>query len=253
MVKPDTSTRSRTSTQRVRQAVRDLLTSSPSYRGLPSQQRRQIAGDTVRVASYMVDPHGLMAAEFRSPLLAGVVVAASGRSAAGLGEPVSDSIGTNPRSTDRLLAAVDFPRFVADLVQGVFGALVNASVRQMEAYLALIAAVSKSVDRFAEANITDDSARQALLSEFPDAVCPAGSGGRRLKLHAPAGSASLAALAAAIGLRQPVLEPQQAYEARRVVAAARRRLARNRQQLLATMISMGINRIVVTDGAVTPK
>ena len=38
-----------------------------------------------------------------------------------------------------------------------------------------------------------------------------------------------------------------------MVAATRRRLARNRQQTLATIVLMGINRIVVTDGRIVPK
>ena len=47
---------------------------------------------------------------------------------------------------DALLAAVDFPSFVAGLIQSVFGAIVNAAVKRMEAYAALITAVSLSVD-----------------------------------------------------------------------------------------------------------
>jgi hypothetical protein len=52
-------------------------------------------------------------------------------------------------------------------------------------------------------------------------------------------------VAAAIGLREPEIDPQDPKELTRIVAAARRRLARNRQQMLATMILMGINRRVV--------
>src|SRR5215212_1137585 len=122
MVKPDTTTPSRTSAQLVRQGVRDLLASTASYNVLPADRRRKIAKDTVRVAAYMVDPQGLLTAEFRSPLLAGVVLSETGRRSAGFGKPVLDAIQMSPRSMDNLLAAVDFPSFVADLIQGVFGA-----------------------------------------------------------------------------------------------------------------------------------
>jgi hypothetical protein len=253
MVKLDTSTPSRNSAQLVREGVRDLLASSPSYHVLAADRRRKIAKDTVRVAAYMVDPQRLLAAEFRSPLLAGVVLSEPGRRSADFSKPVPDTIQMNPRSMDTLLAAVDFPSFVADLIQGVFGAIVNASVQQMEAYAALITAVSLSVDQFVQANITEDSARHALVNEFPNAACWAGAGTRRLKLHAPARSPSLTMLAAAIGLREPVAEPQQVREVKRIIAGARRRLARNRQQILATMILMGINRMVFMHGAVSPK
>ena len=79
-----------------------------------------------------------------------------------------------------LVAGVDFPGFVAELIDGVFGAIVNASIQQMDAYAKLLADVAKSLD--------------AGDSELP----------KRL---------------------------------------GARRLATNRQQLLATMVMMGINRI----------
>jgi hypothetical protein len=167
MVNLDTSTPSRTSAQLVRQGVRDLLASSPSYHVLTADRRRKIAKDTVPVAAYMVDPQGLLAAEFRSPLLAGVVLSEPGRRSDDFSKPVPDAIQMNPRSMDTLLAAVDFPSFVADLIQGVFGAIVNASVQQMEAYAALITAVSLSVDQFVQANITEDSARTPPAGPAP--------------------------------------------------------------------------------------
>jgi hypothetical protein len=37
------------------------------------------------------------------------------------------------------------------------------------------------------------------------------------------------------------------------VAAARRRIAIDRQQVLATMVMMGINRVVVTDGKIVAR
>jgi len=43
---------------------------------------------------------------------------------------------------------VDFPAFVASLVAGTFEAIVDASIRQMEAYADLLADATKSVDRF---------------------------------------------------------------------------------------------------------
>jgi SpoVK/Ycf46/Vps4 family AAA+-type ATPase len=43
----------------------------------------------------------------------------------------------------RELAAVDFPRFVGDLINGVFDAAINLNMRQMEAYLDLISRATK--------------------------------------------------------------------------------------------------------------
>ena len=50
----------------VRTAVRKLLQSSPSYRELPPDQRREIATNTTRVASYMADPHSLLSKKLHS-------------------------------------------------------------------------------------------------------------------------------------------------------------------------------------------
>ena len=91
----------------------------------------------------------------------------------------------------------------------------------MEAYAAQVSDVAASVDAFMSDAISDQTARETLAKEFPDQ--------------------------AALGLRK--LEP----DLRHVVVATRRRLARNRQQTLATSVLIGINRIVVTDGKITPR
>jgi hypothetical protein len=49
----------------------------------------------------------------------------------------------------------DFPVFVKGAQRGVFEAIVNASVEQMQAYADLIADVAKSVDQFREDTVTD--------------------------------------------------------------------------------------------------
>ena len=91
-----------------------------------------------------------------------------------------------------LVDAVDFPQFVAGLIEGTFDAIVDASVRQMEAYTELLRNVAKSTDEFMRDNVSDRGQDEA----------------------------------------------------------ARRRIATDRQQTLATMVLMGINRIVVTDGKI---
>jgi hypothetical protein len=67
---------------------------------------------------------------------------------------------------------VDFPAFVAGLVQGVFGAIVDASIEQMEAYGELVQAVSKSLDGFVRGNVSDSQARDYLTQDYPDLVPP---------------------------------------------------------------------------------
>ena len=46
--------------------------------------------------------------------------------------------------------SVDFPTFVAGLIEGVFNAIVNASVQQMDAYGELVKSVDKSLNDFVD-------------------------------------------------------------------------------------------------------
>jgi hypothetical protein len=62
----------------------------------------------------------------------------------------------SPDATDREShGQVDLPHFVTDLINGVFQAIVDSSIQQMEAYAQMIAAVTKGLDQF----VKDDCAR----------------------------------------------------------------------------------------------
>jgi hypothetical protein len=63
-------------------------------------------------------------------------------------------------------ADVDFPAFVAGLIQGSFESIVDASVQQMEAYAALLRKATESADGFVRAARNERSAtqRQQLLA-----------------------------------------------------------------------------------------
>jgi hypothetical protein len=228
----------------VRPRVRTLLESSPAYRALPEDKRRRIAHDTVRVAAYLADPDGLVSREFRAPLLrAGSSSRASGARAVRLGQTLDG--GTT--ALDALVYDVDFPAFVAGLINGVFNALVSASIRQMEAYAELVAGVAASVDAFMSDAISDQAARDTLAAEFPELFCRTKRAKAALAWRADLAPAARLRLQAALGSRTL------GTDLRVVVAAARRRLARNRQQTLAIVVLMGINRIVVTDGKITAR
>lgn len=45
---------------------------------------------------------------------------------------------------------VDFPTFVANLIEGVFNAVVSASIQQMDAYAELVQSVAKSLNDFVD-------------------------------------------------------------------------------------------------------
>jgi len=225
----------------VRSAVRQLLQSSPSYRQLPPDKQREIASDMVRVASYMADPGGLVS---RTP-----PTAPAPRKSARARGPAAAHLAVlgNPKVLDAgaaaaaLLQQVDFPDFVGDLINGVFSAIVNASIQQMEAYANLIKQVASSVDQFAKDSLGEPQGRDWLAQRFPAQLDLDPRGRLRWRVDPQAGARTIAA-----GLLMPDREP----DTRALVAAARRRMAIDRQQLLATMVMMGINRIVVTDGSI---
>jgi hypothetical protein len=221
----------------VRSTLRKLLESSPAYRALPPDKRRDIGHNTVRVASYMADPDGLLSkksrvATARAPTKGARTRGPAAAHLAVLGDPrVLDASA----AAAALLQQVDFPEFVADLIQGTFNAIVNASIEQMKAYGKLVEQVAKTVDRFKEDSISDAQARDWLTQRFA----------AQLELRW-----CVAPDAGAKGLASALLMSSPSADMRDLVAAARRRLAIDRQQLLSTVVMMGINRVVVTDGKI---
>lgn len=204
----------------VRRSVRALLERAPAFAQLPAERRDALAGHMLHVAFRLADPAGLTTAEFRSPLLA---------------KPVRDPIA----SFEALVDAVDFPAFVANLIHGTFGAIVNASIQQMEAYGELLKQVAATVDEFTQENLGDAAAREWLARSFPEVFCLEDG---RLKTRPKIAPSAWSRLDGALRLRRRA----ESADVKTIVQATRRRLARARQQQLATMLMMGINRIVLT-------
>jgi hypothetical protein len=208
----------------VTQELNRLLDAAPAYKSLPPDRRQQISRDTVRIAVYLTQPEGI-----RANGLAGAITA------------VPPGSG--------LVQAVDFPAFVGGLIQGVFQAIVDSSIQQMEAYADLVKSLAQTVDRFASTALTDDNARDWLTAAYPDCLDRDPSTGKlRLRSDASCMEAvpRLRLLTGQSSLRKLKLDQIEAQ----LVPAAKRRLAASRQQLLSTMVLMGINRIVVTDGSI---
>jgi hypothetical protein len=212
----------------VRREVRRLLEASRAYRELPADVQHRLAEDMVRVGVYLAEPEGIPANG-----LAGAIAA------------VPAKVGGR---TD-LLSAVNFPAFVAGLIQAVFDAIVGASIQQMDAYGDLLKSVAQMVLEFAAEGIPDEAARVWLERTYPgcferDADC----GG--LRLRSGADCAEALSRLRLLPLQGSLLKLGPEAIEKKLLAVARRRLAVSRQQLLATMVMMGINRIVVTDGKI---
>jgi hypothetical protein len=95
-----------------------------------------------------------------------------------LGKVVSFVGGGQARSRQSSLAtAVDFPAFVAGLIDGVFQAIVKASIEQMDAYGDLLEGVARSVDQFARDNVSAGRARDWLSQTYAELSDDTGDSG----------------------------------------------------------------------------
>lgn len=163
--------------------------------------------------------------------------------------PATESLA---QRTGALVNEIDFPGFVAGLVHGTFDAIVDASIRQMESYASLVGAVAKTVDQFTEENVTPNQARDWLAQRYPGEVrvLPPGADQPQPVL-APTAEGLAPAWLAEYGAEGEELTGELLEE--RVLPQVRTRVGAERQQLLATMVLLGMNRVAVKDGSITAK
>lgn len=154
--------------------------------------------------------------------------------------------------TQSTLRAIAFPTFVADLINGTFDAIIGATIKQMQAFMALVEQVSKTVDEFMRDNITDNNARDWLAQSFPGLMSVSTAGGTPALTPTEAGSSAdakaLAPLQSQLGLPDPVASLDETTIEDKLVPAARRKLAETRLQMLSSMVMLGLQRIVIRHG-----
>lgn len=244
----------------VRNEVQALLAKSAAFQALPAEQRARVVDDTTAVAATLLE--GRMAN--RDPY-----------ALAQAGEPGGEP-GDTPRPGERwrpdddfkaesiregvaqvgtLLNEVNFPAFVSSLVQGTFQSIVDASIQQMHAYAELVQSVSTSLSEFRDQNVSVDEGRRHLQSKYPDVfnLGKDDDGLASLTFNDDLDFDAMPNFQADFGLEEPIDDLDDEETLDKLVVAARTELARGRQQLLATTILMGINRIIVTDGKINAK
>jgi hypothetical protein len=243
----------------VRSGVKRILTRSQAFCALPKEERAQLAHDMVKIARYVVDAGG----ETRDvPMAAGILPSRGSQSiaqplAGGAApvQPLRQSGGSLGRGVDAfgdVVDKADFPGFVRALVEGVFDSVVSASIKQMEAYATLVANVAKTADQYMRDNVSEDQARDWLLEKYPDHLEADFSGDQGiLKTRSDVDDSTMPDFMKDLGLPFPIDDLDDDVVEEQLVPHARKRMAMDRQQLLATMVLMGINRIVVTDGKIS--
>lgn len=262
--------------------VRKLLESSQSFNQLSPDKRETLAKGMVQIASYLAEPDGMrLKPEQQSPqvrALAGESSAANQQTGSNTdqdGKFTAQGAREGVAAAGALLQAVNFPDFCAGLINGVFHSIVQSSIEQMEAYAKLVADVSKSLNQFRDENTTQNQGRDHLVEQFPDVFqisMDSGdsfgdfgnfgdSGGGQAAPPQPRVTvregvderAAITRINQTLPLDKPVERLDDELVEALLVPAARTQLATGRQQLLATMVMLGINRIVVTDGKLTAK
>ena len=255
---------SRETVDAARLAVRGLLQRSSAFDALPEEKRRQLAHDLVKIGSYLAEPDGMRLKRQSPP-----VRALAGDSSQPQPQQFGQATRAGVENLVGLVQGVDFPGFVSGLIQGVFHSIVDSSIQQMEAYAKLVADVSKSLNQFRDDNTTDNQGRDHLIEQFPDILELSMDGDDGFGDFGGDGNAppqpkvvvrddvdersAVDRLNRSLPLDKPLTGLDDDLVEALLVPAARTQLATGRQQLLATMVMMGINRIVVTDGKISAK
>lgn len=159
---------------------------------------------------------------------------------------------TIARRTGAMVNEIDFPGFVAQLVHGTFDAIVDASIRQMESYSGLVSAVAKTVDQFTEENVSANQARDWLATRYPgDVKLLLPDGERSEPQLVPQAEGLMPTWLKDFGIDGEELTAELIEQ--RLLPQVRTHIGSERQQLLATMVMLGLNRVAVRDGSISAK
>ncbi len=277
----------------VRAAVRSLLSNCPAYSQLPPEDRRALAESMVRVSNtaavlireemdtgreaQRIQPPRNKTPSADTPPASRSNDANSGHwktmsppARAGPPAPLARAQAAGDKfsgvaadrvagTTRNILNAVSFPRFVTELITGVFRAIVDSSQEQMRAYVELLRNVAATTEGFADTTMSNYRARQWLADQFPGSlqveqdedaeVEPGQAPESLLRLRPGATMPSEQALRAALGIPPdqsvPTGDPERA-----LVPFAKLAIARQRQQMLATLVMLGMQRIVIESGRI---
>lgn len=261
-----------------RLGVRRLLEDTGALEKLPLEQREAFAQGLVKIAGFLAEPGVKLKPGQHSPQVQALAeegrnrITQRGSNTDEEGRFTAQGAREGAAVAGALLEAVNFPDFCAGLINGVFHSIVQSSIEQMEAYAKLVADVSKSLNQFRDDNTTQNQGRDHLVEQFPDMFQLSmdtgefggdfgGFGGESAQPPGPRVTvregiderAAVARLNSSLPLEKPLERLDDGLVEALLVPAARTQLATSRQQLLATMVMLGINRIVVTDGKISAK
>jgi hypothetical protein len=260
----------------IRRQVDGFLRRNANYGRLPEAQQAEIRDATCKVVERMAtdssgrdgtDPYAI-ALGFSAPATgrdpyatalgpedaeAGKVVGDAGKLLKGQGSQLGDAIAVGVTQAARMVKEINFPEFVSGLISGTFHAIVSSSIEQMKAYAEMVKSVATSLNDFKDKNTTDNQARDHLVQKYPRLMQISIVNGEPRIQPRDDYEGEVPDFGRDLGLDESITSLDEDVIEERLVPAARDDLARGRQQLLATTILMGINRIIITDGKINAK
>jgi hypothetical protein len=266
------------------QELGEQLQAAPTFRELDGATRSALLRDVAAIRSALgppatgparvqeLDQELAVPAWRRAPLGSGSPgpdpSAAPAPAQATPGSPAPRSATASlAENTGRLADEIGFGAFVAGLVHSTFSAIVDATIKQMEEFADLVRTLARNVEDFTRDNVTENQARDLLVQRHPhdlqlvpesdvgDSGEGSGAGvgtGYKITVRQSAdGEARSPTWLSDYGLGGRELDDDLAEQ--ELVPAARRVAGEDRMQLLATMVLLGMNRVVVRDGRISAK
>jgi hypothetical protein len=172
------------------------------------------------------------------------------------GGPRKQATETIAARAGALSDEIAFPAFVAGLVHGTFDAVVDSAIRQMESYASLVSAVAKPVEEFTRENVSENQAKDYLVQQYPKDLYLSLEGVPAVLPRASEDKDNPDAPRSPEWLASFNVEGQELTEEliqNTLIPEAQKRLGRSRQQMLATMVLLGLNRVVVKDGTISAR
>jgi hypothetical protein len=237
------------------------LEKSSDYAALPAERRRDLARNLVELTETSVK---LIAEEAQTDPKAAIALQ---QSVDPMATPMEAPSEFDPAANRQLAQAardtldgIAFPRFVTELVNGVFKGLIDANAQQMQAYVDMVSGVTAASAGTSSAT-GPDQARVWLVQQFPDSYELGSSqdawgedeenGTAIVRLRdgrEEPPSEDVAALLELEGEEAQGIDTAEPEEG--VLSKVRAYLSRKRQKVIASLLQLGMNRLVIDHGKI---